>query len=1132
MKSLVKLLTICATLFFVHTSYGQIQISEISDNSFIEVVNSGPSTIDVSNYWLCNRPIYQRLSALTVECGQLSLAPGASVTLSGFNLSASGDELGVYNSSSFGSASAIVDYVIWGNRGGSTRESVAVAAGLWSTGNRAPAIANAMSLNRNLNLSGAQAYTVGTSSICVTTPPTTGCNVSGGSIILDNGLTSTSICVDGVADPLGVSFTQAGVGSVKGYIVTDDLGNILALPPSPPFNLDPAGPGTCYIYAVSYEPGFGGAVVGNNISNLTGCFDLSNFITVVREIPDGGRVTLLDGSTTYTDCAGSVVFDVTHTTTAPNLSYWYIITDENNNILDFANSANTSTLDLSGAPAGVCRVWGWNYRGLSDPVRGESLSTLMDDFCEDVSDGFITVNRLDQGATGNPATACQTGWFEPFNAGTFISNQISGISITGTCTTLAGNRAMIFDSGNATGGDTDLSGPYGKMLIISEDNDGSDPDDERRGGVLSFSFDSPRFVNYIQLVDIEEAGGFVRLTTASGAVSNVSIPARGNASFQQLALSAANVVSMEVYLEGSGAIADFCAAEMSSTTSPCGGPTSTGADCVTYNTDNFDGGYGFWNDGGGDCAFIRSSPTGSASLRLRDNSGQASSTFTNILNFSAVSNLNVEFDFLPVSFEANEDFYLEYSSNGGSSWTVAQQWIVGRDFNNNQSYTETVNIPGPFTSRTVLRFRCDASSNFDELYLDKVVIETCMVSDNDPAPACNGVISGFELNPNNGTPSVSLTEGMVLCAADFQDSEVNITANAQGGHESLVFTIVSPDGTVTNTENFVTYDSRRFWSRTPGNYTINARLYSEDNSNGELCDELTLSYVVESPSVCANTGGGNPGGDCYSLALFENFENGYGTWNDGGTDCRLISDPIYAANGTRRSVRIRDNSGSISSVFSDRLSFANVTDIKVDFNYLPESMETGEDFMLEYSTDNGRSWSLIRSWVSGVDFTNNVAYTESVSLSANFSSSTRLRFRCDATSNADRVYVDEIAVYACGFGGLTSGDNETSYTNQSQAAHTAANANLEQDVIDQELELVTREGENSNQELRLYPNPVSSILNIKGASKDEQYSIISTTGIVHFKNETKEALDVSLLESGTYFLRTSKGTVQRFVKIK
>ena len=111
-------------------------------------------------------------------------------------------------------------------------------------------------------------------------------------------------------------------------------------------------------------------------------------ITVFRNIPDGGTITLTDGSTTYANCAGNIVFDVMHTTSATELSYWYIITDDNDNILAFQNSTAGSTLDLSGAPAGECHVWGWSYQGLPNPVVGDHISTLADDACEDISDEF------------------------------------------------------------------------------------------------------------------------------------------------------------------------------------------------------------------------------------------------------------------------------------------------------------------------------------------------------------------------------------------------------------------------------------------------------------------------------------------------------------------------------------------------------------------------------------------------------------------------------------------------------------------------------------------------------------------------------------------------------------------------
>jgi len=104
----------------------------------------------------------------------------------------------------------------------------------------------------------------------------------GATIQLADGSTATSICVDGVPDPLDV-IANGGSGTSAGWIITDNNLNILALPPAPPFDLDGAGEGTCLIWYVSYEE-IGGNIVGNNAADLTGCFALSNSIEVVREI--------------------------------------------------------------------------------------------------------------------------------------------------------------------------------------------------------------------------------------------------------------------------------------------------------------------------------------------------------------------------------------------------------------------------------------------------------------------------------------------------------------------------------------------------------------------------------------------------------------------------------------------------------------------------------------------------------------------------------------------------------------------------------------------------------------------------------------------------------------------------------
>ena len=230
------------------------------------------------------------------------------------------------------------------------------------------------------------------------------CEADGGAIELAIGGTETVICVDGNPDPLDVNFTADASGSNIGWVITDPQLNILGMPPAPPFDLDGAGPGTCLIWSIAYEDDFAGADIGVNVADLTGCFNLSNPITVTREAADGGKVKLAQGGTTFEGFAGDIVFDVAFSTNAPNLSYWFIITDNNDNILGWLDSDEGNTLDLSGAPAGECHVWGWSYRGLEDPVMGANISSLADDDCEAISENFITVTRgeIDGGTVATP----------------------------------------------------------------------------------------------------------------------------------------------------------------------------------------------------------------------------------------------------------------------------------------------------------------------------------------------------------------------------------------------------------------------------------------------------------------------------------------------------------------------------------------------------------------------------------------------------------------------------------------------------------------------------------------------------------------------------------------------------------
>ena len=124
-----------------------IVINEINDNDEVEITNIGDASLDISEYWLCNFPSYTQFGDLEIICGDdMILEPGEFVTVNaGFNVSSDDGEMGLYITNSFGSSDAILDYVEWGSTG-HTRSSVAVAAGIWTSGDFVDAFSSSNSL--------------------------------------------------------------------------------------------------------------------------------------------------------------------------------------------------------------------------------------------------------------------------------------------------------------------------------------------------------------------------------------------------------------------------------------------------------------------------------------------------------------------------------------------------------------------------------------------------------------------------------------------------------------------------------------------------------------------------------------------------------------------------------------------------------------------------------------------------------------------------------------------------------------------------------------------------------------------------------------------------------------------------
>ena len=107
------------------------------------------------------------------------------------------------------------------------------------------------------------------------------CTISGGTLSPDNSFTFS--IGDGNPDfiPAGSIVLNGNTGPNNGWMITDDEGNILSLPPNyESVDFNGAGSGTVLLFHISYDNTANGIGIGENTSSISGCFRLSNPIEI------------------------------------------------------------------------------------------------------------------------------------------------------------------------------------------------------------------------------------------------------------------------------------------------------------------------------------------------------------------------------------------------------------------------------------------------------------------------------------------------------------------------------------------------------------------------------------------------------------------------------------------------------------------------------------------------------------------------------------------------------------------------------------------------------------------------------------------------------------------------------------
>ena len=456
-----------------------------------------------------------------------------------------------------------------------------------------------------------------------------------------------------------------------------------------------------------------------------------------------------------------------------------------------------------------------------------------------------------------------------------------------------------------------------------------------------------------------------------------------------------------------------------------------------------------------------------------------------------------------------------YSVSGLSASTSYDFYVVAKDAAGNtssNSNTETVTTnasnPGGGSSDSFLSEYVEGSSNNIALEIANFTGSSVNLADYDLRKETNGSGSWGSTYQLTGT----LADGDVFVIANSSAvSAVTSVADVTTGSGIVTFngndaiglfkngTLIDVIGNFGSSSYFAQDQTlRRISSVTSPNTTY-----------------ATSEWDVFAQDTFDGLGSHSVDGGPSSTVLIESyFETGWDTWIDGGGDCARYS-------GSRSyegsySIRIRDNSSTASSMTTPEYDLTGYDTIETTFYFYAYSMESGEDFWFRYH--DGSSWQTVQAWARGTDFENNNFYSATVTMDSstyNFVNNGKFRFQCDASGNADHIYIDQVTIT-----GIDSG---------SRSMITAKSKDEVQFIrsLNTDLESFT-----------LYPNPVEGNVLQVALNDEEQetvnYLIVSVLGQV-LKTGTIQDSQIQLgnLTSGVYLIELTMNdekVVKKFVK--
>lgn len=214
----------------------------------------------------------------------------------------------------------------------------------------------------------------------------------------------------------------------------------------------------------------------------------------------------------------------------------------------------------------------------------------------------------------------------------------------------------------------------------------------------------------------------------------------------------------------------------------------------------------------------------------------------------------------------------------------------------------------------------------------------------------------------------------------------------------------------------------------PSNATNKSVVWSSDNnsiasvsSTGLVSGNARGSTIIRCTTVDGSflsTSTINVTNTCTpTTILSDGFQSSFGNWVSGGSNCYRSSSNSYL---DPISVVIR-SSGTSASMRTNSLNLTSYNQVTFSFSYITSGFTSSTQyFQLQMSTNGGSTYTAVSTFTFGSTFNNRERKNPSISITGPFTTTTRFRLRCYASTTSNLVYIDNVVISGCQVPAATS----------------------------------------------------------------------------------------------------------------